>query len=58
MSETIEGLRDMFLKWKEDSQSKCLKVNLRKTKVNMVGSDITKDGLSKGKVKPCGVCIL
>ena len=28
MSETIEGLRDMFLKWKEAFENKGLKVNL------------------------------
>ena len=34
-----------------------MNVNLGKTKV-MVSSDITKDGMSKGKVDPCGVCSL
>ena len=43
MSETMEGLRKTFLKWKEVFESKCLKVNLEKTKV-IVGGDITKDG--------------
>ena len=33
MSETIEGLRNMFLKWKEAHESKDLKVILGKTKV-------------------------
>ena len=33
MSETIEGLRNKFLKWKEAFDSKGLKVNLGKTKV-------------------------
>ena len=33
MSETIEGLRNKFFKWKEDFESKGLKVNLGKTKV-------------------------
>ena len=33
MSETIEGLRNKFLKWKEAFESKGLKVNLGKTKV-------------------------
>ena len=28
MSETIEGLRNTFTKWKETFESKCLKVNL------------------------------
>ena len=33
MCETIEGLRNKFLKWKEDFESKSLKVNLEKTMV-------------------------
>ena len=57
MSEIIEGLRNKFLKWKEDFESKGLKVYLGKTKVLVSGS-ITKDGLSKSKVDPCGVCSL
>ena len=44
MSETIEGLRDKFLKWKDTFESKGLKVNHGKTEV-MVRSSITKDGL-------------
>ena len=56
MSETIKGLRNKFLKW-EAFESKGLKVNLGKTKVMASGS-ITKDGMSKGKVDPCGVCSL
>ena len=32
MSETMEGLREKFWKWKEAFESKGLKVNLRKTK--------------------------
>ena len=55
MSETIEGVRNKFLKWKEAFESKGLKVNLGKTKV-MVSGGITKDGMSKSKVDPCGVC--
>ena len=57
VSEPIEGLRNEFLKWKEAFESKGLKVNLGKTKV-MVCSGITKDGMSKSKVDPCGVCNL
>ena len=38
-------------------ESKGLKVNLEKTKV-MVCGGITKDGMSKSKVDPCGVCCL
>ena len=57
MSETIEGLRDKFLKWKEAFERKGLKANLGKTNV-MVSGGITKDGLSKSKVDSCGVCSL
>ena len=58
MSETIERLRDKFLKWKEDFESKGLKASLGKTKV-MVGSrNKKKDGMSKSKVDPYGVCSL
>ena len=57
MSRTIEGRKNKFIKWKEAFQSKCLKVNLGKTRV-MVNGGITKDGMSKSKVDPCGVCSL
>ena len=57
MRETIERLKNKFLKWKEASESKGLKVNLGKTKA-MVSDSITKDGKSKSKVDPCGVCSL
>ena len=57
MSETIKGLRNKFLKWKGAFENCSLKVNLGKTKV-MVSGGITKDGLSKRKVDPCGVCCL
>ena len=52
MSETIEGLRNKFLKWKEVFKSKGLKVKV------MVSSGITMDGMSKNKVDPCWVCSL
>ena len=57
MSETIEGLRNKFLKLKEAIESKSLKVNLGIAKV-MVYGGITKDGMSKSNVDPCGVCSL
>ena len=44
MSETIEGFRNKFIKWKETFESMSLKVNLGKTKV-IVSDDITKDGI-------------
>ena len=53
ISETVEGLRNNLLKWKEVFESKGLKVNHWKTKV-MVSGSITKDGMSKRKVDPCG----
>ena len=46
MSETIDGLRDKFLKWKEAFENKGLKVNLGKSKV-MVSSGITQAGCLK-----------
>ena len=55
ISETIEGLRDKFLKWKKAFESNGLKVNLGKTKV-IFSSGITQDSLSKSKVEPCGIC--
>ena len=57
MSETIEGLRNKFIKWRKAFESKGLNVNLGKTKV-MISGGITKDGLSKSKVDPCGFCSL
>ena len=57
MGETIKGLRNKFLKWKEAIESKGLKINLRKTKL-MVSGGITKDSMSKNKVYPCGACDL
>ena len=47
MSETIEGLRNKFFKWKDTIESNGLKV--------MVSGSITQDGMSKRKVDPCGV---
>ena len=46
MSETIEGLKYKFLKWKEAFESKGMKVDLGKILI-MVSRSITKDGLSK-----------
>ena len=54
MSETIEGLWNMFLRWKMAFESKGLIASLGRTKV-MVCDSITKDGMSKIKVDPCGV---
>ena len=57
MSLTIEGHRNKFVKWKEAFDSKDFKDNLGKTKL-MVSGGITKDGMSKSKVDPCGVSSL
>ena len=57
MSMVIEGLSNRFIEWKEVLESIGLKVSLGKTKL-MVSSSITKDGLSKSRVDPCGVCCL
>ena len=51
MSETIEGLRNKFIKWKEAYESKGFKVNHGKSKV-MISGGITKDVMSKRKVDP------
>ena len=54
ISETIEGLREKFWKWKEAFESKGLKVNLRKTKVVVSGAE---GEVSVSKVHPCGICV-
>ena len=46
MSETIEGLGNKFIKWKDAFDSTSLKVNLGKTTL-MVSGGFAKDGLSK-----------
>ena len=53
MSETMEGLREKFWKWKEAFESKGLKVNLGKTKVVVSG---TEGEACTSKVDPCGIC--
>ena len=53
MSETMEGLWNKFLKWKEAFQSKGLNANLGKTKV-MVSGGITKDGMLRVKLTHVG----
>ena len=52
MREKIGALGNKFIKWKEASENKGFKVNIRKIRV-MVSSGITKDGLSKSNVDPC-----
>ena len=52
-SETMEGLRKKFWKWKETFKSKRLKVNLGKTKVVVHEAE---SEVSVSKVDPCGIC--
>ena len=53
MSESIENLKEKFLKWKEAFESKGLKMNLKKTKVMVSWS---KGKVLKSKVDPCAKC--
>ena len=39
MSETMEGLKEKFLKWRSALENKRLKVNLEKMKVMVCGSE-------------------
>ena len=57
MSETMEGLRNKLLKWKEAFERKGMTDNLGKTNV-MVSGGIINGGMSKSTVDPCGVCSL
>ena len=52
-SETREGLRERFWKWKEVFESKGLKVNLVKTKVVVSGAE---GEVTVSKVDPSGIC--
>ena len=53
MSESIENLKEKFLKWEEAFESNGLKVNFRKTKVMVSRS---KGEILKSKVDPCAKC--
>ena len=56
MSESIENLKDKFLKWKQAFESKVkmkVKVNLKKAKEIVSG---LKDEVLKSKVYPCAKC--
>ena len=56
MHETMEDLKERFWHWKDHKdalESKGLKVNPRKTKVIVSGSERE---LFKSKINPCGVC--
>ena len=52
MSETIDGLRNTFIKWKRAFESKGFKVNhLEKGKVMVIG-EVVADGWSNSKDHP------
>ena len=53
MSEEMEDLKERFCNYKDALESKDLKVNTRKTKVMVSGSE---GELFKSKIDPCGVC--
>ena len=53
ISESMEILKEKFLKWKEAFESKGLKVNLKKTKVMV---SVSKGEVLKSKVDPCAKC--
>ena len=53
LSEDIEDLKNRFWNWKGALESKGLKINTRKTKVMVSGSQ---GKLFKSKIDPCGVC--
>ena len=53
MSEHMEDLKERFWNWKNALESKGLKVNTRKTKLMVSGSE---GELYKSKIDPCGVC--
>ena len=53
MSESMENLKEKFLRWKEAFESKGLKVNLKKTKVMASG---LKGEVLNSKVDPCAKC--
>ena len=53
MSKDMEDLKDRFWNWKDALESKGLKVNTRKTKMMVSGSE---GELFKSEIDPCGVC--
>ena len=53
MRENMEDLKERFWNWKNALESKGLKVNTRKTKLMVCGSE---GKLYKSKIDPCGVC--
>ena len=53
ISETMEDLKERFWNWKDALESKDLKINTRKTKMMVSGSE---EELFKSKIDLCGVC--
>ena len=53
ISEDMEDLKERFWNWKDALESKGLKVNTRKAKLMVRGSE---GELFKSKIDPCGVC--
>ena len=53
MSEDMKDLKERFWNWKNALESKGLKVNTRKTKLMVSGSE---GKLYKSKIDQCGVC--
>ena len=52
-SETTEGLKKRFLKWRSPLENKGLKVNLEKTKVMV---RVSEGEIIRSRIDPCGVC--
>ena len=53
IGETMDDLKEKFWNWKKTLESKGLKINIRKTKMMVCGSE---GELFKSKIDPCGVC--
>ena len=53
VSETMEGLKEGFLKWRSALESKRLKLNLKKTKVMLCGSE---GEVIRSRIDLCGIC--
>ena len=53
MSENLEDLRKRFQRWRGALESKGMKVNIRKTKMQVSGAE---GEIVRSKVDPCGIC--
>ena len=53
MSKNLENLRERFQRWRGALESKGMKVNIRKTKMMVSGSE---GEIVRSKVDPCGIC--